>query len=492
MTEDWRQQALSRITPSPEQAREVEDAAQALVEALEARVDEEGWEATPRLEGSLAKGTYLAGDADLDVFVAFDPDVDRETLVDRVHELADLLDQPAIAYAEHPYAQGTVRGHDAEIVPCYDLDDPRELRSAVDRTPFHTAYIKDALAEGDRDEVRLLKAFLTAAGCYGAKEATRGISGYLAELLVLALGPFEDVLGWAVDGCEHPIVLEEVPKDSFEDPLVVVDPVDPTRNAAAAVARPTLERFREAAGAFRAEPSPRFFTEPAPARMALEAAQRRCEQRRSRVLAVEVPAGAPDVEDPVHAQLRRAVTLAAEELVREQVPVLATATHLADDGDGRRGWILLEAAEPSLDAPIRHRGPPAHLDEHGDAFRERWSTNPQAAGPVFEEEGRLFVDVHREDDTLAAIAIDHLEEARAGKVVDAALDEDTAQIREAEAALVETPPEALAALLDRRRPWERTAERPADGWARAEPDDDAVEAREPPTRASHPQRGRER
>lgn len=451
----WRDQALSRLRPSPEEQAEVHEDVEALLERIGAFLDEQGWEGTPRIEGSVAKGTYLHGEADADVFIQFPTSVERDELVERVHRMKPLLEDAVVAYAEHPYVQGTFRGHDAEIVPCYELQDPTELRSAVDRTPFHTEHVKAHLDEGLRDEVRLLKAFLKAVGCYGAEEAVRGVSGYLAELLVLARGSFDEVLAWAVDRFPHPVTFDEPPQESFEDPLVVVDPVDPSRNAAAAVAPSALVRFREAAAAFRARPSADAFAElPAP-EMAPGDALACCEARRSRVLAVSIPIEDQELADPVHAQLRRAVTLAAEELEREQVPVLATATHLEADRRPEHGWVLAEAYAPALDEPYLHEGPPAAAEEHADSFRDRWEQDPAAAGEVFEEDGRLFVEVEREHGTLAGIVQPLLREANAGKVLDEALAEGSARFLEGKDAIAELPADVRARILDRRRPWER-------------------------------------
>lgn len=456
MPPHWRTQALDRIKPTPEEDARVQADAQALLDEVQAALDEHGWEGTPRIEGSLAKGTYLHGQADCDVFVAFPTSLDRDELVRRVHELMSLLGDPVVAYAEHPYAQGTYRDHDAEIVPCYDLDDPSQMRSAVDRTPFHTEHVKAHLDADARDEVRLLKAFLETAGCYGAEESIRGVSGYLAELFILAHGTFEDTLAWATRGFGHPVTFDDAPAGSFDDAaLVVLDPVDASRNAAAAVARRVLVRFREAAAAFRADPSPRFFTPPPPANLDPDTALARCQARTSRVLAVRVPAPRAELEDPVHAQLRRAATLASEQLEREQVPVLASTAVLDADERPWTGWVLVEAHAPALSAPYLHEGPPADVEQHAEGFRERWRTDPSAAGDVFEDEGRLYVHVDRDAETLAAIVEPHLADANAGKVVDTALDEDTIAFLEGKHAIADAPRAVLGRLLDRRRPWER-------------------------------------
>lgn len=450
----WREDALAIVQPTPEEHEAIHEAADELVQRIQDHLDEEGWDGTPRLEGSLAKGTYLHGHVDLDVFIAFPPTHERDTLIQRIQTLKSTLDDAKIAYAEHPYAQGTYDGYDAEIVPCYAIEAPSELKSSVDRTPFHTEHVKQALTSEGKQDVRLLKALLKAARCYGAKEEIRGVSGYLAELLILAHGTVEATLEWATNGFPHPITFDTEPERAFHEPLIVIDPVDPNRNAAAAVRAPTLGRFQEAAAAFRQDPHPRYFTPPPPTRLDAEQALTRCQARNTRIIALAFPANGYDVDDPIHAQLRRALTLATEQLTRQQTPVHATHTHLEEPQENRRGWILIEANEQALHEPIRHRGPPAHLEDHARAFRERWEGNPKAAGNVFEDDERLYVDVHREEDTLAAIVIPHLEQANAGKTIDTALEEETFQALEQRDAFADAPSIALGGLLDRRRPWQ--------------------------------------
>lgn len=457
MSPAWRDHALERLRPSQEQDDRMTRAAASLSAAVEAKLADEGWEGRPRVEGSVAKGTYLRGHGDADVFVAFPPELDRETLVARTRELAEILDEPVIAYAEHPYAQGTWEGFPAEIVPCYDLDDPGMLRSAVDRTPFHTDYVLDRLTDEHRDEVRLLKAFLVACGCYGAEESVLGFSGYLCELVILAFGDLENTLAWAVRGFPSPIVVEQEATEGFEDPLVVVDPVDPSRNVAAAVTRRTLERFREAAAAFRSDPDERFFEMPEPPRLNQARAEDACTSRGTRVLAWSVPVDPDELEDPLFAQARRATRFAVDALERDQVPVAGAAVWLVPDEEGRlvEAWGMVEAEARALQQPLVHEGPPAHAKEHADRFRERWEEAPDAASPVMEQDGRLMVHRQREATTLADIARPLLEKANAGKAVDQGLEKGTLELLEGEEALAGMPEEARGRLLDRRRAWER-------------------------------------
>ncbi len=457
MSPAWRDRALERLRPSQQHDDRITRAAASLSAAVEALLADQGWEGRPRVEGSVARGTYLRGHGDTDVFVAFPPGLERETLVARTQTLAELLDDPVIAYAEHPYAQGTWEGFPAEIVPCYDLDDPTQLRSAVDRTPFHTDYVIDRLTDGHRDEVRLLKAFLVACGCYGAEESVLGFSGYLCELLTLAFEDLENTLAWAVRGFPSPIVIEQGATESFEDPLVVVDPVDPSRNVAAAVTRRTLERFREAAAAFRTAPDASFFEPPEPARLSRDRAEDACASRGTRVLAWSVPVDPAELEDPLFAQARRATGFAMDALERDQVPVAGAAVLLEESGDGAlvRAWGMVEAEAAALDQPLVHEGPPAHAEDHAERFRRRWADAPDAASPVMEQEGRLMVHRRREATTLAEIARPLLEKANAGKAVDQGLEKGILELLEGPEALDAMPEEGRGRLLDRRRPWER-------------------------------------
>jgi tRNA nucleotidyltransferase (CCA-adding enzyme) len=162
----------------------------------------------------------------------------------------------------------------------------------------------------------------------------------------------------------------------------------------------------------------------------------------------------------VHAQLRRALTLAVEEIERKQVPVAASALHVETDDEGRpeTGWLLVEAEEQPLQEPLLHEGPPVHVGDHADSFRESWEDEPRAAGPVFEEDGHLFVRIEREAVSLMTIVEPHLRGAKAGKVVDRAIEDDAVLALEGPQAVARAPEEPLGRLLDRRRPWERASQ----------------------------------
>ena len=185
-------EVLKRTKPTKAEREKVESFASSVVKKLE----KTGHKAS--IEGSLAKDTWVSGNHDLDVFLFFDTSVPRPKLEAEGLKIGkcvirELGGKPEIAYAEHPYVKATLKNFNLDVVPCYSIKKATDLQSAVDRTPFHTAYIKKSLTTGQKGQVRALKQFMKGIGVYSAKEKVRGFSGYLCELLVTHYGDFQTV-----------------------------------------------------------------------------------------------------------------------------------------------------------------------------------------------------------------------------------------------------------------------------------------------------------
>ncbi|MCS7099319.1 MAG: CCA tRNA nucleotidyltransferase, partial [Sulfolobales archaeon] len=228
------------------------------------------YEFTVELHGSVAKGTELRGMVDLDVFLLIKySDISREWLeknvvVPLLKVLENLYESARLRYSTHPYIHLQLGKYEVDIVPAYWARDISEIRTAVDRTPFHTRYVLNKLSERMKDEVRLLKAFFKSVGVYGAEIKFEGFSGYLTELLIIKYGNFfstlRNITKWYLG--EVVIVDEESVKLSysylrkvFKAPLIVPDPVDAKRNAASAVSAESLARVVLASSIFLQKPS---------------------------------------------------------------------------------------------------------------------------------------------------------------------------------------------------------------------------------------------
>lgn len=224
---------LDKIIPT-EKEREKE---LALAERIISEIKRLGYDAI--LVGSIAKDTCLRGSKDVDIFILFHKDTSREQLKKKGLEIGRRVCEafgadPVVHYAEHPYTKTIIEGYDIDIVPCYKLKEGERILSAVDRSPLHTKYVRKHLEKNN--DVRLLKHFMKQIGTYGAKIRVRGFSGYLCELLVIKYGSFHNVLQAAsIWKRGEKIDLEGHGQLEFNDPLIVIDPVDPERNVAAAL-----------------------------------------------------------------------------------------------------------------------------------------------------------------------------------------------------------------------------------------------------------------
>lgn len=402
-----REQVLNRVVPTTAERRELQEAVASLKAALRAAADERDVDVSVMLVGSIAKDTYLRGTLDIDLFLLFPPDVERETMKQRALAIGiAVLEGWAIQYAEHPYVRGSYEGYDADVVPCYEVGDAAELQSAVDRTPFHTEYIQRHLEEEQKDDVRLLKQFMQGVGCYGAEERVRGFAGYLAELLVIRYGSFLEVLrhapGWR-DGAV--LSLSDGEAATFPESLVFVDPVDPERNVAAAVSDEKRRLFVEAATAYLEERRLSFFfprpVEPWP----LDEIQPRLEQW------VGVVLPRPDVVDDIlYSQVRKAAGRLETVLAEHGFTPLESAYHV--DGE-----VLLTVKLEQRELPRQrvHQGPPVEQEEHAEAFKEKWEGHPRTTAGPFVEDNRWMVTITRRHRRAGELLDDKLPELNLGK-----------------------------------------------------------------------------
>jgi tRNA nucleotidyltransferase (CCA-adding enzyme) len=262
-------QVLDRVKPTKEEAKEDWNFIGKLVEKLD-RI-------TPRdihveVAGSIAKGTSRKGDRDFDVFLLFSKNY---TVMELMKDGLKYAKQAVkghkyeIAYAEHPYLRAWIEGNEVDIVPSYRISDISEKLTSVDRSPLHTRYINSVLDEKQKDEVRLLKQFLRGAGIYGAEGKIQGFSGYLCELLIVAHGDFTNLLdaaskwkGVSVFDLEKKRPDGELKNKFPGAAMIVIDPVDENRNAAAAVSKTSLSVFIHSARGFLTSPSVRYFFPP--------------------------------------------------------------------------------------------------------------------------------------------------------------------------------------------------------------------------------------
>lgn len=255
-----KEKVLERILPNLKERRTVLSIANDLARKVSESAKKFNLECIVTLEGSVAKDTWLKDEADIDIFMQVPRTLEKKQLEEICLKIAkdSLKKYPTVErYAEHPFIEANVDNHTVNIVPCYRTIKGQWM-SAADRTPFHTEYMKKHLNNELRNEIRILKKFMKSIGTYGAEIKIGGFSGMLCEILILHYNSFRNLLNSASEWKNKEIIdIENFYKgsekdiyDLFNEPLIVIDPVDRNRNVAAAVTEKRLWEFVSASRAF--------------------------------------------------------------------------------------------------------------------------------------------------------------------------------------------------------------------------------------------------
>ena len=408
-----------RVVPEQSEVEALESAVEALTERARTAIAALPVTAETKLVGSTARGTWLAGDRDIDLFVQFPPSLGRDELEQYGLEVGHaVLPAGHEEFAEHPYVKGQYRGFDVDCVPCYAVEDASEIRSAVDRTPFHTAYLSGRI-DPVADDVRVAKAFLSEIGTYGSDLRTKGFSGFLTELLVLEYGGFEpfvrSVADWSPPVRFDP---EGHGSRSFDDPLVVVDPTDPERNVAAVCSARNIARTIHHARAFEFDPSLDRFESRGCEPLSAAEVRAAIDDRGTAPVAIRFPT--PDiVDDQLYPQLEKSLGGIEGALDRAGFAPMRSGRF----ADAEESALLVECAVGRLPAVVRHGGPPVGVREHAEEFYESYRDR-EVVGPYVDSEGRYVVERTRDARTPVELVEAKLFDVSLGPHVESALEAD--------------------------------------------------------------------
>ncbi len=394
-----------KIVPPPKMRLAVEERAEEIRLAVERECKNARRPAEVRLDGSVAKDTWLRDYPEVDVFMRVPPQFTKAELQDvylpiarkalRGHRIVE-------RFAEHPYIESTVKLDGSQqlrinIVPCYKVEIGNWL-SATDRSPYHTEFIQQHLTRRQRDEVRLLKAFMRGIGAYGADIKTGGFSGMLCETLVASREQFQRVVqdfaewrGGFVDIENYYTGRDEEVRRIFTEPLVVIDPVDKGRNLAAAVRQDQLWNFAAASRHFISKPSRALFFEPKVKPLASADYRKRGKTRGSTILCLA--AGNIDtVVDILWSQLYRTQRALVNLLENSDFNVVRSS---AWSDETSLNVILIELESGHLPDTKRHNGPPIYRLKESSSFLSKHVRKADTISGPWIEDGRWVVQKKR-------------------------------------------------------------------------------------------------
>ncbi|MDE1833003.1 MAG: CCA tRNA nucleotidyltransferase [Candidatus Micrarchaeota archaeon] len=268
---------LRDVKPTPREA----DVAKRMINEIMGRLKR----AAPKnveilLAGSVARGTNVRGNSDIDIFLLFPKTMTKEQIERKGLQIGKSIvdkgrnERYIVKYAEHPYTRIMFAdaGINADIVPAYKISNARDMGTAVDRTQLHNKFVNDNMKEAQRDQVRVLKTFFKSHNIYGAEARVEGFSGYLCELLVYHYGSFNNVV-LELSRLRLPTVIDVLSGErmtgsgkeadrlvkKFPKGFIVIDPTDSDRNVAASVSEESLARAMLISRGLMAKPTRESF-----------------------------------------------------------------------------------------------------------------------------------------------------------------------------------------------------------------------------------------
>ena len=395
MSNAWRKTVLSAIVPSRQDVIAEEKMVRALIRKIKQL---KGVHVDVKLAGSLARNTHLRGDRDLDIFVFYEPKVKREQFEKAGLKLGHAVFGKSFheeAYSEHPYVRGEIDGFNVEIVPTYKVDKASEKISAVDRTPFHAAYMKKNLSTRQCNEVRLLKQFFKSVHVYGADVRFQGVPGYLVEILILHYKTFDKAVEAISHWRDNTVIdlarvhgNDSIALAQFNHPfLLVIDPTDSSRNVAGALSYNQFARLILACRAFLKKPSEKFFRS-AHARP-LNAAQIKSFFDKQALFGVHLPHPSGMLSDVMWGQLHRLSTKLTNTLGQHSFVVRRSWYWSNQKTDA---FILFEVENPVLEQSVVRVGPKVTEEKHAEMFLA--AHKKPLSGPRVEN-GKLVIEIPR-------------------------------------------------------------------------------------------------
>jgi len=394
------QQVAKKIVPSDQEREKMDRLSQAIQREVEDVLAGSGIQAKISPQGSFARDTWISHEADLDIFARFPPTMEREEWVEKVFPaMRKYFSRYRVIerYAEHPFLEFRVDGVRVNIVPSYDVK-KGEWKSATDRTPYHTEFMQTHLTPELRREARLLKKFAKGIGTYGAEIKIGGFSGMLIDSLVLYYQSFMETLihasSWTKGALLEIGKPEGVVSPREKDPnvdLVVIDPVDPNRNLAAAVRPDKMWNLVAAGRHFLRNPGLWYFFPPQFKPKTRQQFAKRIDDIGHKLLAITFrhPVLVPDV---LWGQLMRLERSLLDIMAREEFNPYRSA--LWSD-ETEESAILVEVDRTALTEIRLQKGPPVTKSEDSISFLEKHlKARNTARGPWIDGD-RWMVEKHR-------------------------------------------------------------------------------------------------
>jgi len=383
---DILKEVLSKIKPSKDEEVLIDKKIKDFMSKIKVR------DAEPILGGSGAKGTWIRAANDADIFIMFD----AKKYAGKDEQLSDVLEKELKRsfkglerlHGSRDYFQVKEPNFTFEMVPIIKIKDSKDAINITDVSPLHATFVKSAIKKNKKlaDEIRLIKQFCKSNKVYGAESYINGFSGYMCELLGIYYGSFMKLVQAASKWKDKEIidiknfykgknVLMEMNKSKTYSPIILVDPVQKDRNAAAALSSEKYEIFIKKAREFLKNKSIRYFEEN---RFDAEKLK-----KDSIVVEIEVLEGKEDI---IGAKLIKVFNLIKGKLIKEEFDIKDLGWFW---DKGKKAYFYFKIPK-DLDNIQIIEGPPIKMERFAEDFKKKHKNTFVKNNIVYAKEKRKF------------------------------------------------------------------------------------------------------
>ena len=377
------QEVLKIIKPTTKEQAKVKKVVSSFLKKLDSKLKN----AKAILGGSGAKDTWLSGNHDIDIFVQYDFKKYKEQSA----ELSDLLKQslkkafPKLKtkrlHGSRDYFQLTYQKYNFEVVPIIKITKSENALNITDISPLHAVWVNKHTKKL-KDDIRLAKQFCRANKLYGAESYISGFSGYVLEILIANFGSLKKFLKAVINMRLNEVidpekyykgkdVFFELNKSKLNSAIIVIDPVDKSRNAAAALSQEKFMLLKKVAREYLDQPNKDFYEKK-------EINFNKLSKKTKRNLVFITIEALPGKEDVVGMKLLKAFKFLKKELVKFEVKKFGW-----DWDKKKKAVFYFTLKQIRLPDVEMRQGPPLKMENAVKAFKKKNKD-------TFEKSGRIF------------------------------------------------------------------------------------------------------
>lgn len=397
---DVLKQAIKDVKPSDEEVREVNSK----INEFLSRVNKGLKGAKAYLGGSGAKGTWLADAHDADVFVAYEYkkyySLSDELSEELEKHIKKIFPKYIRLHGSRDYFQVKENGFTFEIVPILKISKAEDAGNITDVSLLHSKWVVSQIKKKPSlaDEIRLVKKFCKANNVYGAESYISGFSGYICEILTIYYGSFRRFVNavskWdgkvVIDAAKYyknkEDVLFNINNSKLEGPLVVVDPVQKDRNAAAALSFEKFHSLVSLCKKFVAKPSLKMLEKDE-----VTVDKLRKKAGKNKLIVIDV-FGKRGKEDVVGCKLLKVYEFILKEVSGKDFKIKDSGWVFDRSSKALMWWIV---DSKKLSSTVVVKGPPKEMEKHVKDFKKKYKKIYFSKGHAMAKVKRKYTDVSK-------------------------------------------------------------------------------------------------